>query len=301
MGLLLTSTGLAVLAQGGPAEKGFSPQTRERLQQVLTSFVSNPDNSYVGGMAVAIKIDDLAFWQGAAGLAARDVDAQNSLLPGDTPDEFGNLPGYGLKELKQISGDYDFIGHNGSVPGYRSFMAYHPDMKLTIVVLTNFAGVSPYDIAKALFEALPDFTCGNDNRTEDKIRLCHKGQEQYVARSAAPGFIEKEAYLGGCELDRVQEAGKETDETGGFTYLRAYPNPVADRSVLSFRTGHTGMASLRLYDVSGHMVTTLFKGVVEKGVEQQVVLERTTLPAGVYFGRLQTPTGITQKKLVLSH
>jgi D-alanyl-D-alanine carboxypeptidase len=60
--------------------QGFSPQTQNRLQQVLQSFQDDP--SFVGGMSAAIKVDGLAFWQGATGYAARNVDAQNNLLPG---------------------------------------------------------------------------------------------------------------------------------------------------------------------------------------------------------------------------
>ncbi|MEO6813454.1 MAG: serine hydrolase, partial [Ginsengibacter sp.] len=65
--------------------QGFSTQTQHRLQAVIDSFQNNPANPFIGGMSVAIKVDDLAIWQGTTGFAARNVDAQNNLLPGGTP------------------------------------------------------------------------------------------------------------------------------------------------------------------------------------------------------------------------
>jgi len=64
--------------------QGFSPETKTRLQHVIDSFQNNPANPFVGGVAAAIKVDGLAFWQGTTGYAARNVDAQNNLLAGGT-------------------------------------------------------------------------------------------------------------------------------------------------------------------------------------------------------------------------
>jgi CubicO group peptidase (beta-lactamase class C family) len=65
--------------------QGFTPEVQHRLQKVIDSFQNNPANPFIGGMSVAIKVDGLAFWQGATGYAARNVDAQNNVLPGGTP------------------------------------------------------------------------------------------------------------------------------------------------------------------------------------------------------------------------
>lgn len=64
--------------------QGFSPQTAARLQHVLDSFQNNSATEFVGGMSAAIKVDGLAMWQGVTGYSARNVDAQNNLLPGGT-------------------------------------------------------------------------------------------------------------------------------------------------------------------------------------------------------------------------
>jgi len=71
--------------------QGFSSETTDRLQHVIDSFQNNPANPYVGGMSAAIKVDGLAFWRGATGYAARNVDGNNNLLPGGTSFETSTL------------------------------------------------------------------------------------------------------------------------------------------------------------------------------------------------------------------
>jgi D-alanyl-D-alanine carboxypeptidase len=65
--------------------QGFSSETQTRLQKVIDSFQNDPQTPFVGGIVAAIKVDGLAFWQGATGYAARNIDDQNNLLPGGTP------------------------------------------------------------------------------------------------------------------------------------------------------------------------------------------------------------------------
>ncbi|MEP6594646.1 MAG: serine hydrolase [Ginsengibacter sp.] len=220
-----------------------------------------------------------------------------------TPDEFGNRLGYGIKNTPFISGSFDFIGHNGSAPGYRSAMFYNAERKMTIVVLTNFAGVNPYDIAKALYEALPDFTCGNKNRKEEKIQVCFQGKNLCIGRSAADGFIKKGAYLGACvqtapilnnSANKIQGQQKEDVD------LIAFPNPFTNHVSISFKAKQSGPVSLKLYDTGGKLVSTLFSGVVEKGTFKQVNVESMKLAAGIYISRLQTPTGFSERKILLN-
>jgi CubicO group peptidase (beta-lactamase class C family) len=71
--------------------QGFSPELQSRFQHIIDSFQNNPANPYVGGMAVAVKVDRVAEWQGATGYAARNIDAQNNLLPGGTAFSVSNL------------------------------------------------------------------------------------------------------------------------------------------------------------------------------------------------------------------
>src|SRR6185436_4829832 len=65
--------------------QGFSPETKLRLQKAIKDFQDDPTRPFIGGISAAIKVDGLALWQGVTGYAARNIDAQNNLLPGGTP------------------------------------------------------------------------------------------------------------------------------------------------------------------------------------------------------------------------
>lgn len=221
-----------------------------------------------------------------------------------TPDEFGNRLGYGIKNTDKISGDFDFVGHNGSAPGYRSVMFYNQARKMTIVVLTNFAGASAYDIAAALYQALPDFLCGNESKKENKIIVCNKGNVLCVDRKAAETFVAKGAYLGSCEQPSaaklVTPAAKELPAKGKMA-ISVFPNPTSNKTSISFETALTGKVNITVYDMTGKLVTMLYSAIVEKGRQQKIDIATSKLQAGMYFINLQTPGGKTQQKLIVNH
>ncbi|MFG3281277.1 serine hydrolase domain-containing protein [Streptomyces sp. NPDC048111] len=114
-----------------------------------------------------------ASWAGAAGAAVSTVDdlrrwapvlAEGTLLSPEmqrerlhfvpTSDEPGR-PTYGLG-IADVQG---FIGHDGQIPGYNSFVGYDPERRATVVVLVNLNqspdGTAPADeITKFLLAKL---------------------------------------------------------------------------------------------------------------------------------------------------
>lgn len=226
----------------------------------------------------------------------------NSVSP--TPDEFSNKLGYGIKNTPHISGQYDFIGHNGSAPGYRSAMFYNPDRKMSIVVLTNYAGISPYDISKKLFEALPAFICGNENRREKKIIICSKGQTVCVDRNAAVSLIEKGSYLGSCDPSSfVSEMSPETigtDKPLKPTAFTIYPNPTSGSVNFLLTVPATGKVQLSIYDLSGKLIKQAFSGSMNQGEVKTINCSLENMSSGIYLARLETPTEIRQEKFVIT-
>lgn len=221
-----------------------------------------------------------------------------------TPDKDGDHLGYGIFKSARISDTDEFIGHDGSAPGYRSVMFYQPERKLTIVVLTNFHGANAYHVAKALYAALPGFLCGNENKKEAKIKVCYKQQNLCIDRSAAPVLIAKGGTLGSCEpivsgTDNKLSINLQKSLTG-LTGITASPNPFKNQVTLTFKVREAGPVSLRIFDLSGKMVANLFNGVAQKGSMHQIIFNAEKLPAGVYINRLQTVSGATEQRLVLS-
>jgi CubicO group peptidase (beta-lactamase class C family) len=256
------------------------------------------------GGAVISTASDLAKWSNAlfsgraTGNAILDT-MLNSIYP--TPDAQGDYLGYGIWKSTVMGLPPTFVGHNGNAPGYRSAMFYHPDKKYTVVVLTNYHGTDAYAIAKALIAALPEFTGGNPNRKDEKITLCFNGNSITVDRNAADGFIKRGAYLGSCENLRPNVVTKEENVN---TFLKGSldvsPNPASGQMHFSFAAKESGPATLELYDANGKMVSTVFRGNLQKGVVQQMSFAKGNLPAGVYIGYLKTTSGVTEKRIILT-
>ena len=222
-----------------------------------------------------------------------------------SPDPDGDFLGYGIFRSTKISSTDVFIGHDGSAPGYRSVMFYQPDRKMTIAILTNYQGAKLYAVAKALYEALPNFICGNKNKKEDKILVCFNGKSLCVDRSAAAGFMGRGAYLGNCEMSSITKASASLTQTveiqsATTKILSVYPNPSRNKFNLSFLSTQTGKYNISVFDISGKIINTIYNKVIEKGNVQNLEWDASQIVAGIYIISLQTPAGVINQKVVLA-
>ena len=258
---------------------------------------------FAGG-AIISTASDLAKWGNALFNArATSRAVLDSMLKSinSTPDAQGDYLGYGIWRSSIMSDPPTFLGHNGNAPGYRSVMFYHPDKKYSIVVLTNYHGTDAYAIAKALVAALPEFTGGNPNRKDEKIKLCFNGNTITVDRNAADGFIKKGAYLGDCEVSDAKRTNPK-DVTGNLikNSLEAFPNPSSGQVRFSFVSNESGPATLDLYDANGKLIHNIYRGNLQKGILQEMIFVKGNSPAGVYVASLKTVSGVTQQKIVFT-
>jgi D-alanyl-D-alanine carboxypeptidase len=254
-------------------------------------------------------IADLAEWGNAlfGGRATSHATLEemiNSISP--TPDEDGDYLGYGIFRTTRISPTDVFIGHDGNAPGYRSVMFYQPDRKMTIAILTNYRGARLYDVAKALFEALPAFTCGNKNRKEDKIVICYNGNNLCVDRKAAGGFIEKGAYLGGCAAavtrSAIETNTKANNEISvNEKFIEVFPNPSSAHTWISFKTTQPGKVKLELYDINGRLVKVIYESNLDKNTTMRLRLETGTIRPGMYIIKMNSGQDIFQQKLLVKN
>jgi len=225
----------------------------------------------------------------------------------DTADEDGDRLGYGVMVSSKISDSDYFIGHDGNAPGYRSIMFYQPDRKMTIAILTNYRGAKLYDVAKALFEALPEFLCGNKNKKEDKIIVCYNGNNLCVDRKAAAVLIERGAHLGGCGSESFTKttAIKSQQNTELLTrsdLIKIYPNPASNIVSISFTNSVTSKTKLDLYDTNGKFIKNLYEGILNKNGQRKIELQTKGLSAGVYIVILQTENKIIgENKLLVTN
>jgi D-alanyl-D-alanine carboxypeptidase len=257
--------------------------------------------AFTGGALVS-NAADLAQWSndlfGGKATSKSTLDIMLNSIS-STPDEDGDKLGYGLILSNKISGEYDFIGHDGNAPGYRAIMFYQPEKKMTIVVLTNFHGADPYAIAKVLYAATPSFLC-SDNK--NIIKLCVRNKTVCVSEVIARELIKKGAYLGGCSEPVSQPIASSDDSKINSPLqdkLIVFPNPISSRSIISFQSAQSGKVNLSLYDVNGKLITTLFNGTAEKGMHREITIEAGKLNAGIYICRLQSAAGTISQKIIL--
>src|SRR4029077_410851 len=88
--------------------------------------------------------EDLLRWE--QGLFGGKVVAAASLKKMTTP--FKN--NYALGVVVQTADGRTVVNHGGGIEGFNTFLAYYPDDKLTVVVLSNINGTAPNAIASKL-------------------------------------------------------------------------------------------------------------------------------------------------------
>jgi polyhydroxybutyrate depolymerase len=83
-----------------------------------------------------------------------------------------------------------------------------------------------------------------------------------------------------------------------FTLEQNFPNPFNPSTSISFSVGTYSQTSLRVYDMLGQEVATIFSGAIPAGSYTKQ-WNAEDLPSGIYFYRLQAGTFSETKKLVL--
>lgn len=79
--------------------------------------------------------------------------------------------------------------------------------------------------------------------------------------------------------------------------IRVHPNPFDDQVEFTFQLNGEGEVALRILDVQGKVLKTVFDGMLEAG-SHQLKWNGDNLPAGVYFYQLKTIDGVKTGKLV---
>jgi hypothetical protein len=84
-----------------------------------------------------------------------------------------------------------------------------------------------------------------------------------------------------------------------FNLVQNYPNPFNPSTTIEFSVPQNGRAVLKVIDLLGREVATLFEGEAKSGYYQHVVFDATKLASGVYFSRLEFGGKQQLKKIVL--
>ena len=77
-----------------------------------------------------------------------------------------------------------------------------------------------------------------------------------------------------------------------------FPNPFNPNTKIKLDLPSDGYVTLRVYNSTGQLVTTLLDGFADKGTKQ-LVFNGTDFPSGVYFYSLNAGEFSQAKKMVL--
>jgi hypothetical protein len=103
---------------------------------------------------------------------------------------------------------------------------------------------------------------------------------------------------GKFEYSKVIEvdAGKMPD---GFVLGQNYPNPFNPSTTIQFAVAESQSAELKIFDLLGNEVATLFNSIAEGGKVYEVVFNAENLSSGIYIYRLETPQKTENRKMLL--
>ena len=80
--------------------------------------------------------------------------------------------------------------------------------------------------------------------------------------------------------------------------LDSHPNPFNPSTTISYEISEVSQVNLVIYDVSGRQIAELVNGYRDAGM-QEVTLDASSLPSGVYFARLTAGDFQQIQKLLL--
>ncbi|MBE0569998.1 MAG: T9SS type A sorting domain-containing protein [Ignavibacteriaceae bacterium] len=85
----------------------------------------------------------------------------------------------------------------------------------------------------------------------------------------------------------------------GFVLEQNYPNPFNPITTIKFAVAETQKAELKVFDLLGNEVATLFNGIADGGKIYEAVFDAENYSSGIYFYRLETENKVENRKMLL--
>jgi extracellular elastinolytic metalloproteinase len=134
----------------------------------------------------------------------------------------------------------------------------------------------------------------NNKPVQEKVLVCVDGVAECANITAVPNLLTRAGgTLGSCantmttatvNTSAAREAGDRVLEAE--TSIRNYPNPFTGTTTLNFTVKESGFTTLRVYDVMGKLVATLYEGDANAGQVYSQEFKGEGRAKGVYFYRL---------------
>jgi photosystem II stability/assembly factor-like uncharacterized protein len=133
------------------------------------------------------------------------------------------------------------------------------------------------------------YSCGN-NQTS----MCHNGHTICVESGSISNHLSMGDNLGTCS-SRLAFDGTTSDNL----QFSIYPNPFSNSPTISFFLSQSQNVSMKIFDVSGRLITTLADKVFEAG-ENELVWNAEEANPGIYFLNLESKEFSQTMKLIVA-
>jgi hypothetical protein len=188
---------------------------------------------------------------------------------------------------------------HAAVTGFYQFTSVEGDRLIVTVAMwqdDTLLGAGEFEISAGTssytqFEANIDYLSGEvPNLCEIAITIsgasgddCHVGSVMLIDNLSFSGITS-------VQNDHVQSQLPEQ-----FALGEGYPNPFNPTCVIKYAVPEISNVSIRVYDITGREITTLFQGVNVPG-NHQVLFEPDRLPGGLYLYRM-TATALKNNEI----
>ncbi|MGE5811728.1 MAG: T9SS type A sorting domain-containing protein [Ignavibacteria bacterium] len=99
------------------------------------------------------------------------------------------------------------------------------------------------------------------------------------------------------ENDLINSVTNNHPVENNFELFQNYPNPFNSFTVLFFKLNKEEEISIKLYDVMGNYIETIFEGIKSAG-DHKLIYNAKSLSAGVYFYKVNTGEKVMIKKMI---
>lgn len=131
----------------------------------------------------------------------------------------------------------------------------------------------------------------------NKIRVRIKQFTGTINNLNAAGLAEIET-IAKISYSNIVNVDPGTEIVGEYKLFQNYPNPFNPVTKIDYYLPKGGYTSLKIYDISGRMITNLVDGKMLKGFNS-IVFDAKDLSSGVYFYILKSNDFFESKKMVL--
>ena len=147
-----------------------------------------------------------------------------------------------------------------------------------------------------IVEDCSDFPCGKNNK---KVQVCHvppgnpsNAHTICISPSAVDAHLAHGDFCGPCNNSFFKSSDSNFQ-------LKVNPNPFSQKTTIEFSSQELTYLVIKVYDITGMLVTTLFNEIAEKDNVYSLEFDAKDLPRGMYYYTVTTETESYNGKIIV--